>query len=133
MMLQIFLKSIITRSIQVIFVLRWLIKVILISFNEEIMRTTELLYSNGVTYSGYLFDPNTKLICHKQLPNGDLEIDKEYTISSIYKCQTEFGEYYIYTIDRSHFSSAKYDPYYIKNYFLTIAEFRDKRMSEVLN
>ena len=97
------------------------------------MRTTELLYSNGVTYSGYVFDPNTKLICYKQLPNGDLEIDKEYTISSIYIGKTDFSKYYIYTINGTHFSSVKYDPYYIKNYFLTMAEFRDKRMSEVLN
>ena len=77
--------------------------------------------------------PKKQLICYKNLPNGKLIIGKLYDVEHIYNGKTDFSTYIYYTIDGSYFSSEKYDPYFVGNYFTTKAQLRDMRIDEILN
>ena len=78
-----------------------------------------------------LIEDRQTLICYKKLPNGKLEIGKEY-ITTTYKGDTDFSDYYIFKIEGSYFSSVVHDPYYIGNYFYTKAEWRQKQIDSII-
>lgn len=73
--------------------------------------------------------------CVKNLPNGELILNKIYRVSRVLEKYTEFGKYYLYQVEgcSAYFSSVKYDPYYFPNYFLTKAQRREKIISDILS